>query len=133
MQVYNSLFFFYRSCALPQSTRLQETGKNTKYLEYHSVCPFVCIGTPHPLSRKRVCPSPRNQDGGGHTGRRVRGFQFRRLEKKLSTLSSLWVRRCASGKENRIVVTDRSHFEREEELSLIITGISLPHPYASIR
>jgi hypothetical protein len=30
------------------------------YLEYHSVCPLVGIGTPppHPLSRKRVCPPP---------------------------------------------------------------------------
>ena len=26
------------------------------YLEYHNVCPLVQIGTPHPLSRKRVCP-----------------------------------------------------------------------------
>jgi hypothetical protein len=74
------------------------------YLEYHSVCPLVGIGTFHPLSRKRVSPCPRNQEGGGHTGLQVREFLFRRLEKKPSTLSILCVRRCACGKENRIVV-----------------------------
>ncbi len=31
------------------------------YLEYHSACPLVRIGTPHPLFRKRVCPLPRHQ------------------------------------------------------------------------
>ncbi len=30
------------------------------YIEYHSVCPLVRIGSPRPISRKRVCP-PRNQ------------------------------------------------------------------------
>jgi hypothetical protein len=50
----------------------------TKYIntftEYHSVCSFFRIGTPHPLSRKRVCsPLPRSQRGGGHTRLRVRG------------------------------------------------------------
>ncbi len=43
------------------------------YLENHSVYPLIRIGTPHPLSRKRVCGSP-----------------IRRLEKKLSILSTLW-------------------------------------------
>ncbi len=37
-------------------------------LEYHSVCPLVGIVTPHPLSRKRVCPDP-----GGHPRLRVGG------------------------------------------------------------
>ncbi len=59
---------------LPQSTvRIQ--------IEYHSVCPLVGIGTPPPLTRKRVCPSPPEPKGGGHT----------RLEKKLSTLPTLWL------------------------------------------
>ncbi len=31
------------------------------YLEYHSVCPLVGIGTLPTLSRQRVCPSPRNR------------------------------------------------------------------------
>ncbi len=45
------------------------------YLEYQSVCPLVRIGTPHPLSRKRVCPplepkgeethSPEGEGAGG--------------------------------------------------------------------
>ncbi len=36
-----------------------------KYLEYHSVCPLVGIGIPHPLSPKRVCTSPPwTKDGG---------------------------------------------------------------------
>jgi hypothetical protein len=37
------------------------------YLEYHSICPFVRIRTPHPLSRKRVPAHPRNQRGWGYT------------------------------------------------------------------
>ncbi len=43
-----------------------------KYLEYHSVCPLVGIGTPHPLSCKRVCPPPNQR--GGHTHLQVRGW-----------------------------------------------------------
>jgi hypothetical protein len=35
------------------------------YLEYHSVCPLVRIGTPHPLSRKRECYLPDPTGGGG--------------------------------------------------------------------
>ncbi len=35
------------------------------YQEYHSVCPLVRIGSAQPLSRKRVCLSPRNQREGG--------------------------------------------------------------------
>jgi hypothetical protein len=44
-------------------------------------------------SPKRVCPSPRNQRGGGaHSpaGEGLGESQFRRLEKKLSTLHTLW-------------------------------------------
>ncbi len=63
------------------------------YQEYHSVCPLVRIGSVQPLSRKRVCLSPRNQrEGGTCTRLRVRGWgaQIGRLEKKPSTLSTLW-------------------------------------------
>ncbi len=35
---------------------------------YHSVCPFVGIGTAHHLSRKRVCPPPPEPKGGGPGG-----------------------------------------------------------------
>ncbi len=42
---------------------------------------------PHPLSRKRLCPSPRNQREEGHTRLRGEGVgsQFGRLEKKSFT------------------------------------------------
>jgi hypothetical protein len=33
------------------------------YLEYQSVCPFVGIGSPHPLPHKLVCLPPRTQRG----------------------------------------------------------------------
>ncbi len=53
--------------------------KSTKYVylyvEYHRVCPDVPsseLGLSHPLSRQRVCPSPRIK-GGGHTRLRARG------------------------------------------------------------
>ncbi len=36
--------------------------------------PSLEFGLPHPLSRKRVCTSPRNQRGGAHTRKRVRGW-----------------------------------------------------------
>ncbi len=52
-----------------------------KYLEYHSVCPLVQIRTPQ-------------RGGGGWThspaGEGVEESQFVRLEKKPSTLSSMW-------------------------------------------
>jgi hypothetical protein len=37
-----------------------------EYLEYHSVCPLVRIGTPHPLSRERVYPHQESK-GGEHS------------------------------------------------------------------
>jgi hypothetical protein len=49
------------------------SGKKYKYLEYHSVCPLVRIGTPHPLSRERVY-SPPESKGGEHTRLLVRGW-----------------------------------------------------------
>jgi hypothetical protein len=53
-----------------------EMSVGTKYrLLYHSVCSFVGIGTPHPLSRKRVCtPPPPQPKEGEHTRLRVRGW-----------------------------------------------------------
>ncbi len=54
--------------------------------------PRNCMGLPHPLSRQRVCPSPRNQRGVTLAcGWGVGESQFQRLEKKLSTLATLWV------------------------------------------
>jgi hypothetical protein len=43
-----------------------------------------------PLSRQRVCPSPQNRGEGGTLGEGLGESQFRRLEKKLSTLPTLW-------------------------------------------
>ncbi len=42
--------------------------------EYHSVCPSSELGLSQALSRQRVCPSPQNRVGGGHTCLRVRGW-----------------------------------------------------------
>ncbi len=52
----------------------------------HSVRPLFGIGTPHPVSSKRVCPSPRTKGGGGHNRLRLRGWgvPFGRLEKNLA-------------------------------------------------
>jgi hypothetical protein len=43
------------------------------YLEYHSLCSIVGIGTPHPLSLKGACPPPPVPRGGtaGEGGGRV--------------------------------------------------------------
>jgi hypothetical protein len=40
-----------------------------QYIEYQSVCPFVLIGPPHPLHRKRkwLHPSLEDRSGGGGT------------------------------------------------------------------
>jgi hypothetical protein len=66
-------------------------GTYSIYLEYHSVRLLIRIGTPTPLSQGSVSPpEPR----GGHTRLRVKvwgGPQFRRPEKKPSTLSTLLV------------------------------------------
>ncbi len=43
-------------------------------IEYQSVCPFVRIGFPGPLSRKRVCPPPPETKGRKNTRWRVRGL-----------------------------------------------------------
>jgi hypothetical protein len=44
------------------------------YLQHHSVCPLVKLGSLYPLSPKRVCFSPEPKGGGGglHTRLRVR-------------------------------------------------------------
>ncbi len=77
--------------------RIQSWGSQSTYiyLEYHSVCPLVRIGTPPPLPQASV---PLRGRGGVHspTCEEVGESRFRRLEKKLSTLSTLccgWYRR----------------------------------------
>jgi hypothetical protein len=72
-------------------------GESTKYTNIKSTTVYVPsseLGLSHPLSRQRVCPSLQNLEGGTL---RVRGWvecQFRRLEKKLRTLPTLWVSPC---------------------------------------
>ncbi len=77
----------------PNPRPLLDTDHKVHIL-YNSVWPLVRIGSPPPLSRKRVCP-PLEPKGGIHTGLRVRGWgvpKFGRLEKTLSILSTLWYR-----------------------------------------
>ncbi len=65
------------------------------YLEYHSVCRLCGIGTPHPSPAIECVPPPRNHMQGVYTLAYVLGgggSQFGRLERKLSILSTLWVR-----------------------------------------
>ncbi len=48
------------------------------------------LGLSQPLSRQGVCPYPQNRGGGGSpAGEGLGESQFRRLEKKLSTLPTL--------------------------------------------
>ncbi len=60
------------------------------YIEYHSVCPRVGIGTPLPHLPPASEHLPPEQKGGGHSpvGEGVGESQFRRLKKKLSTRST---------------------------------------------
>jgi hypothetical protein len=65
-------------------------------MEGASVCPLVGIGTlPPPLPQASVFPPPPKPKGGGQwahspTGEGVGESHFRRKEKKLRTLSTLW-------------------------------------------
>jgi hypothetical protein len=63
------------------------------YREHHSVCTLVGTGTPPtPLPQANVpSPPPRTKEWGAHSSaaKRVGESQFRRLEKKLSTLPTL--------------------------------------------
>jgi hypothetical protein len=84
------------------------------YKDYHGVCPLVGIGTPHPLSRQQVRPSPPEPKGGWGTLAAGEGgggeSQFRRLEKSLALcllcacpcLSLIWYS-CACLPPNRWV------------------------------
>ncbi len=69
------------------------------YLEYHSVCPSSEFG-PLPLPQTNVSPHPRNRRGAETLacgwGAGV-GSQFGRLEKKPSTLSTLYYAERAGG------------------------------------
>jgi hypothetical protein len=61
------------------------------YTEYHIVCSLVGFGTLPPLLSPASVPLPSEPKGGAHSpaGEGVGESQFRRLEKKLSTLPTL--------------------------------------------
>ncbi len=71
---------------------------------HHSECPSSELGLPQTLYRKRVCPPPRTKGWGAHSpaAKGVGESQFRRLEKKLSTLPALWTRVCTSSTDQQI-------------------------------
>ncbi len=80
----------------------------TKYIpyifEYHSVCPLVGAGTlpvPLPSLASECAPPPQTKGGGTHSpaGEGVGESQFRRLEKKHSTLPTLCLTLIDSGEQ----------------------------------
>ncbi len=63
------------------------------YKEYHTVCPLVRIGTPPTLlspASLPLPPEPEKRRAHSPAGEGLGESQFRRLEKKLSTLPTLW-------------------------------------------
>jgi hypothetical protein len=88
----------FRSSNLLYQSFLKSRPQSTKYLYIKSTtayAPSSELGLSQTLSRQRVCPSPRKQRGGGaHSpaGEGLGESQFRRLEKKLSTLPTLCLR-----------------------------------------
>ncbi len=72
-------------CALKLEGAPGETIVTMHHM-YHSVCPNVRIGTPHPSPQASVLPLERKGGIPSPAGEGVGGSQFRRLEKKLSTL-----------------------------------------------
>jgi hypothetical protein len=82
------------TCHRSERLRFLPLGTNHKvhiYLEYHSECLLVGIGTPTPSTASEYTPPPGTKVGGGTlpAGEGVGESQFQRLEKKLSTLSTL--------------------------------------------
>ncbi len=85
----------------PLAKPSKQSQQITKYLYIQSTKVYVFsseLELPQPLSRKRVCPPPGPKGGGGHTpaAKGVGEFQFRRLERKLSTLCLYYVQQLAS-------------------------------------
>jgi hypothetical protein len=73
---------------------VNSSSHKTKYVYKKSTTVYVPsleLVLSQPLSRQRVCPSPQNRGGGAHSpeGEGLGESQFRRLEKKLSTLPTL--------------------------------------------
>ncbi len=103
------------------------------------------LGLSHPLSRQRVCPFPRNQRWGhigGGGGEGLGESQFRRLEKRLTTLPTLWgkpLRQMNSAKpnpkiyENRICIFKKSGKSSIFFTVWIFTMAANPHALLSTR
>jgi hypothetical protein len=72
-------FTFTNSCGLFLGERKGVIHKVHTYRVQHCTSP-----------RRNECASPEPKGGGGPAGEGVGQSQFRRLEKKLSTLSTLW-------------------------------------------
>ncbi len=75
----------------PKSTQVEPT----KYVYIKSTTvhdPSSELGLAQPLSANECAPTPQNRGGGAHSpaGEGLGESQFRRLEKKLSTLPTLW-------------------------------------------
>jgi hypothetical protein len=78
---------------LPSQCKLCPYPQSTYIYRYHVYVPSSQLRISHLPTRQRVCPSPRNQRGGGGlhlpAGEGLGESQFRRLEKMLSTLPTL--------------------------------------------
>ncbi len=76
------------SCSVRNERLYPSIATSTKYLYIKSTTVYVPsskLGLSHPLSRQRVCPSPRNRGGGAsQAGEGLGESQFRRLEKSLA-------------------------------------------------
>jgi hypothetical protein len=82
----NVIFYLVIAHCAPQSTHLHRVTTGTVFV------PSLELGPSQPLFRKASVPSHRNQRGGGAhapAGKGLGESQLRRLEKKLSTLSTL--------------------------------------------
>jgi hypothetical protein len=95
-----ALYIMYVVVSFSVPTRDSHTRSmngSTKYIyafiEYHSVCTLVGIGTTPPPTPSPTsdCVPPPGTKGGAHTlaGEGMGESQFERLEKKPSTLSTL--------------------------------------------
>jgi hypothetical protein len=91
------LTFFHPGSRGQKGTRSRIRIRNTaaKYAYIKSTTVYVPsseLGLSQPLSRQQVCPFPQNRGGAHSPAGEGLGeeSQFRRLEKKLSTLPTLW-------------------------------------------
>ncbi len=96
-RLYNVTFFMLRNLSLGKKARI---AKERQLIPQSTSKPRVpqCLSPrphwdPHPLSRKRVCPSPWSQRGGKHAPQGVGGGRvpIRTTGEKPCTLSTLWL------------------------------------------